>query len=398
MDPFSGEIRDGFIYGRGVIDNKGAVAAYARAMMRLAAQKTPLSRDIIFLAEADEEQGAYNTSWLAQEHWDKMDSEFALNEGGGIYLNKQGKVSHIDVSCADKITLSLRLVAHGTPGHSSRPLPIAKTANGQLIEALSALQHHETKIQLLPHTRAMLEGLTRIYPQELGQPVAALLAAADDAGRAAAARHVISAADREMGDGSMEGLLRNTIVVTMIESGLKPNIIPGRASAVINTRLLPQTRVYDFIDEVRRVINNPGIEIEIINARPKEELPAFFRQKEELQPSPIDSDLFRSIERSVRQIWPGAETLPNLFVASTDATPWRARGVPVYGITLFPLDRESRSGIHGNDERITVQAVYEGAAFAYSILFDVAAKRAPGSQESKDAQTHTHTHDEGIVE
>lgn len=262
----------------------------------------------------------------------------------------------------------------------------------------SALQHHETKIQLLPHTRAMLEGLTRIYPQELGQPVAALLAAADDAGRAAAARHVISAADREMGDGSMEGLLRNTIVVTMIESGLKPNIIPGRASAVINTRLLPQTRVYDFIDEVRRVINNPGIEIEIINARRKEELPAFFRQKEELQPSPIDSDLFRSIERSVRQIWPGAETLPNLFVASTDATPWRARGVPVYGITLFPLDRESRSGIHGNDERITVQAVYEGAAFAYSILFGVAAKRAPGSQESKDAQTHTHTHDEGIVE
>lgn len=123
FDPFAGTIKDGFVYGRGALDFKGGLAVFAEAVMRLAQNKVPLKRDIIFLSEADEEGGKYNTMWLAQSNWDKMDCEFALNEGGLIMKRPDGSVRYVIFSTADKSGVTLLVTAHGTSAYSSLRRP-----------------------------------------------------------------------------------------------------------------------------------------------------------------------------------------------------------------------------------------------------------------------------------
>ncbi|HEU4786907.1 MAG TPA: M20/M25/M40 family metallo-hydrolase, partial [Gemmatimonadaceae bacterium] len=122
VDPFAGVQKDGHVYGRGAIDFKGGIAVFARAAMMLAEQRVPLARDVIFLAEADEEGGGgYGTSWLAREHWPDIDAEFALNEGGWIMKGDDGRVRYVSISTADKSSIPLTVTAHGTSTHSSMP-------------------------------------------------------------------------------------------------------------------------------------------------------------------------------------------------------------------------------------------------------------------------------------
>jgi hypothetical protein len=123
VDPFGGVIKDGAVYGRGAIDFKGGIAVFARAAMLLADRKVPLDRDVIFLAEADEEGAPMNTTWLSRQHWDKMDAEFALNEGGWIIKRDDGRVQYVSISTSDKRVMGVTITAKGTSTHASMPLP-----------------------------------------------------------------------------------------------------------------------------------------------------------------------------------------------------------------------------------------------------------------------------------
>lgn len=372
VDPFAGIIKDGFVYGRGALDNKGSVAIYARAVLRLLEDKVKLKRDIIFLAEADEEQGQYTTSWLAKHHWDKIDAAVALNEGGGILTAPDGTVRQVNVSIADKQTLNLKLTARGPAAHSSFPLPPLTTANGQLIAALSKIAFAETPIRLLPQTVAYFQGLARIYPGPLSAAVDRLVAAQDDAARLVAAREVMAAhPDQAV---TLSALMRDTMVVTMINAGVKPNIIPGEAEAIMNARLMPGVDVYEFVAQVKALIGNPAIEVEIVNSRPKEEQAAFFRERSAIRPSSTETDLFGALETQAKRVWPKAEVLPMMLQASTDAGAWRARGVPVYGIWPYPADADTMGRIHGDDERIAVKSVHEGVDYVYGVLKQVAGR------------------------
>lgn len=369
VDPFGGQEKDGFVYGRGALDNKSAVAAFARAVIRLKQSGAPLARDVIFLAEADEEQGQFNTSWLAREHWQKIDAEFVLNEGGSTVWDSGHEVTAVTVSYADKLTVNLKLTATGASGHSSRPLPLETTANGQLIGALGRLTSYETSIQLTDATRQYLTALAKQKKGAFADAVAALLAERDLAQLKVKARRLIELDDTAWG---LEGLLRNTFVVTMLDAGVKPNVIPGSAEAVMNARLLPGNTVDDFIAELARVIDNPRIKVDIISGRSEPDVASYYRKRSELKPSPIDTDLFAAIEAAVSKTWPSATVMPTLLVASTDATPWRERGVPVYGVGPFPVDQVSLRRVHGDDERVQVRAVHEGAEFVYRVLASVA--------------------------
>ena len=122
-DPFARRDQDGYVYGRGAIDFKGGIAVFAQAVMMLVKNHVPLHRDVIFLSEADEENGRYNTTWLAESHWDLMDCEFALNEGGWVMKDAANKVQYISLSTADKFAVSMTLTAKGTSTHSSMPRP-----------------------------------------------------------------------------------------------------------------------------------------------------------------------------------------------------------------------------------------------------------------------------------
>ena len=151
LDPFGANVKDGRIYGRGAIDFKGGIAVFARAVMQLAENKVPLARDVIFLVEADEESSPYNATWLAQTHWADMECEFALNEGGWIMADEQGRVKYVSVSTADKSSIAVILTARGTSTHSSMPRP--DNAIFALSRALSRLANYETPVQLTPSTR-----------------------------------------------------------------------------------------------------------------------------------------------------------------------------------------------------------------------------------------------------
>src|SRR5579862_3478553 len=143
VDPFVGLVKDGYIWGRGAIDFKGGIAVFAEAVMRLARNKIPLRRDVIFMIEADEESAPYNTTWLAKSHWNAMDCEFALNEGGWIMKRPDGRVRYVSVSTADKISMSLVLTAKGTSTHSSMPRP--DSAIFRLSKAMAKLADYETR-------------------------------------------------------------------------------------------------------------------------------------------------------------------------------------------------------------------------------------------------------------
>ena len=156
LDPFGGVIKDGYVFGRGAIDFKGGMAVFARAVMMLAERKIPLARDVIFLAEADEEGGSYNTSWLAQNYWSKIECEFSLNEGGWIIKGQDGRVRYVSISTADKTSIAIIVTARGTSTHSSMPRP--DNAIFTLGQALAKLADYETEVKLdsqytpvLPH-------------------------------------------------------------------------------------------------------------------------------------------------------------------------------------------------------------------------------------------------------
>ena len=146
VDPFAGEVKDGYIYGRGAIDYKGGIAVFAEAIMELVKNHVPLHRDVILLSEADEESGPYGTSWLAKSHWNLMDCEFAFNEGGWIIKSANGGVQYVSISTGDKVSIPLILNAQGTSTHSSMPRP--DSAIFTLSKAMAKLADYETPVEI----------------------------------------------------------------------------------------------------------------------------------------------------------------------------------------------------------------------------------------------------------
>ena len=364
VDPFAGLIRDGYVFGRGAIDFKGGLAVFAEAVLMLARNKVPLARDVIFLAEADEEGRPFNTSWLAQNgHWDKMDCEFALNEGGWIIKDAAGRVKYVSISTADKSGVSLLLTARGTSTHSSMPRP--DNAIFRLSKALAKLADYDTKPQLTPATRQFFLTLARTSEPPMSQYFRDLVESRD--------REAVERADKEISkDPLLHAIMRNTIAPVIINGGFRSNVIPGSAEATINFRTIPGTDPKDLMDEVRRVIQDPGIEITVAGGA---QAAAFAAASRTIKPSPEDNELYRALAAEAKATWPTAEVTPYLFQAGTDAGAWRSRGVPVYGIYPYPIDADDLSRMHGNDERVSITSLEQGTKMIYETLVKVAGRK-----------------------
>jgi acetylornithine deacetylase/succinyl-diaminopimelate desuccinylase-like protein/beta-lactamase class A len=359
IDPFAGTIKDGHVYGRGAIDFKGGLAVFARAAMMLAENKVPLARDVILLVEADEEGAPYNTSWLARTHWDRMDAEFALNEGGWIIKDDAGKVKYVSISTADKSAVAVVLTARGTSTHSSMPRP--DNAIFTLGRALAKLADYETKIELTPATRQFFATLAKTSAGPIADSFKAI---ADGTDPAAMAR-----ADAEVSkDPLLHALIRNTIAPVLMNAGFRSNVIPGSAEVTINVRTIPGTDLNKLTEDVMRVIADPRVEVKLSN-------PAAAAGFGSIAPSPLDTDLYRALENASRATFPGVEVTPYLFQAGTDAFAWRSRGVPVYGIYPYPISADELTRMHGNDEKVSVESLQQGTDLIYKTLLAVAAKR-----------------------
>jgi len=351
VDPFEGVIKDGYVYGRGAIDFKGGIAVFAEAVMRLARNHVPLKRDVIFMVEADEEAQPYNTSWLAREHWDKMNCEFALNEGGWIMKRDDGSVRYVSISTADKNSIWLVLTAHGTSTHSSMPRP--DQAIFRLAKALAKLADYETKPELTASTREFFLTLAKTS----GPPMSKYFYDLVNQNDPEAAREISK-------DPLLHAIMRNTIAPVLMNAGFRSNVIPGSAEATINFRVIPGTTAADLAAEMKRVIKDPNIDI----ALPETTI-------ERAPESPVDTELYRALRMSANQVWPGVAVTPYLFQAGTDAGAWRSRGVPVYGIYPYPISNDDLSRMHGNDERVPIASLDQGAELIYKTLVQVAGKK-----------------------
>ena len=354
VDPFAGLIKDGHVYGRGAVDFKGGMAVFVAALLRIAEQKVPLARDIIFMAEADEEGMPLNTNWLAKDHWASMDAEFALNEGGWIMKNDDGKVRYVSISTADKSSVAITLTSKGTSTHSSMPLPDNPLASlGQAIAKISAF---EAPVQLPAENQQFFLTLAKTTTgaeskalRDLVQGTPAQVKAADK---------IVSK------DPLLHAIMRNTFAPVIMQGGFRSNVIPGSASATVNMRLIPGTKPQAMIDLLTRVVNDPRVTIKLASPSAADAIPI----------SSTETELYKALAAESKAQWPTAEVTPYVFQAGTDAAAWRSRGVPVYGIYPYPISADELSRMHGNDERVSIASLQQGTDMIYRTIVRVAGK------------------------
>ena len=364
VDPFAGIVRNGYVYGRGAIDFKGGLAVFTEAVMQLASNHVPLHRDVILLSEADEESGRYNTSWLADSHWDLIDCEFALNEGGWIIEDQSGKVQYVSISTADKLSIPLILTAKGTSTHSSMPLPDNPILT--LAKALARLADYETPLELIPSTQDFFKTLAQTSDASLSENLETLLNSKDPA--------AIHEADRQVSQNPLlHALMHNTIAPVMLKAGFRGNVIPGSADATLNLRLIPGTDFDQLVSKIRSVVDNNRVDIALPSLTTPEGTRAaeLLKLSSQMKPSSKDTTLYRALEQAAHSVWPEGVVTTYLFQAGTDAVAWRRRGIPVYGIYPYPITADDLRRMHGNDERVPIRSLEQGRELIYKTLLQL---------------------------
>ena len=349
-DPFGAAIDDGFLYGRGAIDDKGMGALFAEIVLQIVRCKIPLRRDILFVACADEEAGGkQGICWLIENHRDKIEAEAAINEGGRIKLNN-GRVEYVAIQNAEKVPYHVHLKVKGTPGHASVPLP--DNAIFRLAQALTKIEEYKTPLKLNDTTRAVFKGVAELDPDS---PTGFFARNVEDPLIGGYAREQLTR------HPYLNSILRNSIAPTIFKSGVRENVLPSEAEATLNCRLLPGERVEEFIAELKKAVADDGVEIS-------------YRQGKAagVGPSPTSHEVFQALASSAVKSWPGAKVFPFMSTGATDSAELRAIGVACYGILPFPLTETDEARMHGHDERVSLPSFSEGLAFMYRALEEAA--------------------------
>jgi len=343
---FSGEIKDGFIFGRGAMDMKSVGMVQFATMLALKRAKVQIKRDIIFLATADEEAGGQQgAGWFAKNHPELVaKAEFLFNEGGSNIVNANGKVLAVGVGPSEKTPAWLKLTATGEPGHASIPRP--NSSVNRLLRALNKLLDYSPAIQLTPIVEQSFKAIAPLMPAGLADRYANLREAIKDP----AFLRVLES------DAGARALTHNTISITMLNGSNKVNVIPPEATADVDTRLVPGEKLDRWIAELRGVIKDDSIKIEPVLAF-------------EANASPVDTDLVQAVREVVNRRYPGALISHPVLAGFTDSHFFRDLGVHSYGFSPFVAPaRELGAGFHGNDERIGKQAFVDGVKFFYEII------------------------------
>ncbi|HSB10918.1 MAG TPA: M20/M25/M40 family metallo-hydrolase [Blastocatellia bacterium] len=353
VDPFGGVVKDGYLYGRGSSDDKGMATACLEVFLLLNRLKVPLDRDVIYLAEAGEEgTSSIGIDYMVQEHWDKIECEYALNEGGMIYA-PDGKVKYVGIATTEKVPRGFKLVARGTSGHGSVPRP--DNAITHLAAAVAKIGNWQAPMRLNETTRAFFSRLAKISPPE----EALLYSQLEDRSKTETAQERIRAKN-----ATYNSMLRTSIVPTIIKGGFRSNVIPGDAEATLDVRAVPDEDIEALADALRKLINDSAVEV----------IPPASRGRPATPPSKLDSDMFRSLEGAQSKVFPGVPTLPLMLTGATDSAQLRAKGVQAYGLGSVAGDRE-RGSVHGNDERISVEGLGKFVEFIYWAVIDIAASK-----------------------
>jgi acetylornithine deacetylase/succinyl-diaminopimelate desuccinylase-like protein len=353
--PFAGEIRDGYLYGRGAIDDKGMLAANLMTMLllkrMLSRSGETLLRDVVFIATSDEEAGGeWGMGWLVAHHPQMLDAEFALNEGGRTRIIGAGR-TYLAVQSAEKISHVVTITALGSGGHAAIPLP--DNAIFRLGRALDQLSRYEEPVMLTETTRQFFSRLAEIWPNAVEKKAMVDLVAAD-ATHAREAAHVLSSTP------VFNAVLRNGISPTVLEGGKQFNVIPDSAGAVLNVRTLPGQSIDDVVERMRSAVTEPGVKIDVT------------QRGEEAPASDTDTEMFRAIAGAASELDPKIAVVPYLSTGVTDSARLRRLGVNAYGILPFPMTQSDEQRMHGNDERIPLESLHFGTRLIYGAIERIA--------------------------
>ena len=345
VDPFEGVVAGGYVVGRGALDAKGVSVVHLLALLELA-RKPPLARDVIFLATPDEETGGrFGAGYLASERPALLhDAEFLLTEGGGILDGKRGAPDVWGVTITEKSPCWIRVTGLGEPGHSS-----AASGDGaipRLVRALERIRTMETEVRVVPEVEAMFEARSELAPpgERFSWRNLGFSLDADPEFRA-----------RFLAVPAYNALVRDTVTMTVLDAGTRTNVVPAEASAHLDARLLPGESCRGFVGQLQQVVNDRNIDFKVLLA---------FGTRS----SPVDTPLFHAIERVAAEIDPDALVVPQLIAGFTDAHYFRDLGVVAYGFAPRWLPPHETSGIHGPNERISVENLERGVRTLVRIL------------------------------
>jgi acetylornithine deacetylase/succinyl-diaminopimelate desuccinylase-like protein len=353
VDPFAAVTQNGYLYGRGAIDDKSMLIANLVAIVALKRNAVPLERDVIFLGDDDEEQGGdASIKTVIAKHWDKIASGFAINEEGRV-ITKNGKPLYVGIQTSEKVSINVTVISTGTSGHGSMPRP--DNAVVHLSEAVAKIGEYEPPVKFIPETERYFEELAKVEDEDTAKWIRAL----EQPSRQSLAVKRVS----EMSP-IWNSMMRDTIAPTMLQAGVRPNVIPSDARANLNVRLLPGDSINDVIADMKKLVNDPQIRFEVA---PNAGTPS--------PPSSLDSPLYKSIERASGQEFPGIVTVPYMSTGATDSAQLRLHNVQAYGLLPFPLTEEDVLRMHADDERIPLDSFHKGIEFLYRIVSDFAARK-----------------------
>lgn len=352
-DPFSGMRQDGYIYGRGTLDDKDNVAAGMMVMVLLKRLGVELDRDVIFLAESGEEGTPdVGINFMVEQHWDAIAAEYCIAEGGQGVI-RDGKVHTFGVETTEKMPRRVTLVARGTPGHGS--IPRLDNAVMILANAVAKAAAWQTEMRLNETTETYFRRMAAIAP-----PEEAVL--------------YENIANPEMTDKVQQqfletfpyhySILRTSVVPTVIDAGFRRNVIPSEASAILDIRMLPDEDVQGFYDDLAAVIDDSRVEI----------VPEpIYRPA--APPSDIDNEMFQTLERVAVEMYPEATVVPIMSTGATDMAQVRAKGVQAYGIGPARTIEEINSGFgaHGDNERVEEEAFVSMVEYLWRVILEIAA-------------------------
>jgi len=349
VPPFSGQVVDGVLYGRGAQDMKNEGLAQLVVMVMLKREKAVLDRDVIFLAVSDEEAASTGTDWMIANQRDLLGhAEFLINEGGENLL-ENGKVKYIGVDVGEKSPFWLHVVAHGRPGHGSRP--IADSAPNQLVRALGRILAYWTPFKVLPIVEESLREMSVNEPPARARQFRNIRQAVQD-------RKFQQQVEQ---DESLNFLLRDTISLTMLGGSEQTNVIPAEAWANLDVRLLPGDDPKQFLETLRRVVNDPDVSIEPQQGE--------FR---EANYSPTNTALYEAIRQVSAQYFPETPVVPRLTSGYTENQRYRPLEMEAYGFTPYTATDAEGASEHGNDERVRVEEVRRAPRILYDVVMAVA--------------------------
>ncbi len=355
VDPFAAIIRDGYLYGRGAIDDKGMLSANLETMLLLKRnvidRGQTLSRDVIFVANSDEEAGGdWGMGWLIKNHPELVKAEFALNEGGRTRI-VQGKPLYLAVQNTEKVSHVVDVVATGAGGHAS--VPLADNAIFRLGRALAKIGEHREPLNVKPTTREFFLELSKVWPERSQRQAMADVASTAPARQQRGARVLASIP-------VFDAVLRNGISAVIISGGIRSNVIPVEAKATLNIRTLPGASLDSTIARLKTLVNDPKIAFNIVERG--DDAPA----------SDFRSPMFTAIADATRAVDPAMVVVPYLSTGATDSARLRMLGMQAYGILPFPMDQNDEDRMHGNDERVPLASLAFGTKVIYGAIRRVA--------------------------